>query len=300
MNAPVHPHRTWTGVIVQENEMFKNIYFALLVLALTTLACGFETNIPTPGPDQTDQISVNIPASDTSLTLSFGAGKLTLTPGAKNLVEGTATYNISDFKPVIKSEAGSVNITQGNYKMTGFPALNGIKNDWSLKLGSTPMNLSVNAGAYEGHYDFGGLALKNLTINDGAAEVTADFSTPNSEKMSVLSYKTGASNVTLKNLGNANFSTLVFESGAGNYTLDFGGNLQRDGSVNVRSGMSNLTLVIPSGTATSVKVSSGLSNVQVPSEWSHTQDSDTYIQKGTGPELTIVIEMGAGNVQISH
>ncbi|MCX6067109.1 MAG: hypothetical protein NT121_15365, partial [Chloroflexi bacterium] len=181
-----------------------------------------------------------------------------------------------------------------------FPALNGINNEWNLKLGSVPMNLSVSAGAYEGYFDFGGLALTNLTINDGAADVTADFSSPNLEKMSILSYKTGASNVTLKNLGNANFSALVFESGAGNYTLDFGGSLKRDGSVNVRSGMSNLTLVIPTGTAASIKVSSGLSNVEVPSEWSHAPDSDTYTQKGTGPELTIVIEMGAGNVQISH
>ena len=280
--------------------LIKKILFAMLAMVLVTLACGVQANVPTPGPDIIDQISVNAPDADTTLTLSFGAGKLTLAPGAKNLVDGSVTYNIADFKPEIKSEAGNVSIVQGNYKMTGFPALNGIENEWSLKLGSVPMNLSVNAGAYEGHYDFGGLALTNLTINDGAAEVTADFSASNPEKMSVLSYKTGASNVTLKNLANANFSSLVFESGAGNYTLDFGGKLQRDGSVNVRSGMSNLTLVIPSDVAAKVKVSSGLSNIQVPTEWKHVQDSDTYTQTGSGPELTIVIEMGAGNVQISH
>jgi hypothetical protein len=278
--------------------MDKKIAFAVLALAFTTLACGIQANLPTPGPDVTDQISVPATGGNTNLTLSFGAGKLTLTPGSKELVDGTATYNIPDFKPVVTFGSGNVSISQGNYKMTGIPALNAIKNEWSLNLGSSPMALTINAGAYEGHYDFGGLALTNLAISDGAAEVTADFSAPNPQKMSILSYKTGASNVTLKNLGNSNFSSLVFESGAGNYTLDFGGKFQRDSSVDVRSGMSNLTLVIPADVAATVKVNSGLSNVQFPSGWS--QNGDTYTQKGTGPTLTIVIEMGAGNVQISQ
>ena len=280
--------------------MKKNILLAILTLTLTTMACGFQTNFPsvkTPGPEATDQITINPPSGDINLTLSFGAGKLTFTGGAQNLVDGTAVYNIPDFKPEIKTDGGNVSVSQGKYQINGFPTLNGIKNDWNLKLGSNPMNLIINAGAYEGHYDFGGLALTNLTINDGAAEVNADFSSPNLEKLSVLSYKTGASNVTLKNLGNANFATLVFESGAGNYTLDFSGKLQRDGSVNVRSGMSNLSLVIPADTAAIVKVSSGLSNIQIPSSWS--KNGDTYTQKGTGPVLTIMIEMGAGNVQIT-
>jgi hypothetical protein len=286
--------RTGTGTT-------SKFVLAILTLALTTLACGFQTNFPnakTPGPDITDEISVKVPDGEASLSLSFGAGKLTLAPGSKNLLDGVAKYNVSDFKPEIKTEGGNVSIRQGDYNVNGFPVLNDIKNEWDLKLGSVPMTLTINSGAYEGNFDFGGLALTSLTVNDGAAEVTADFSTPNLEKMSVLSYKTGASNVTLKNLGNANFGTLIFESGAGNYSLDFGGKFQRDGSVNVRSGMSNLTLVIPSTVDATVKVSSGLSNVNFPAGW--IQNGDTYTQKGSGPMLTIIIEMGAGNVQISQ
>jgi hypothetical protein len=62
--------------------------------------------------------------------------------------------------------------------------------------------------------------------------------------------------------------------------------------------MSNLTLVIPSTVDATVKVSSGLSNVNFPAGW--IQNGDTYTQKGSGPMLTIIIEMGAGNVQISQ
>jgi len=277
------------------------ILLAILVLSLASLACGVQTNFPsakTPGPIVTDEISVNVPDGDANLALTFGAGKLLLAPGAEKLVQGSAKYNIADFKPEIKTTGGDVSITQGNYQMNGFPVLSNIENTWDLKLGSAPMALTINAGAYEGHFDFGGLALTALTINDGAAQVTADFPVPNNQKMSLLSYKTGASNVTFKNLANANFATLNFESGAGNYTLDFGGKLQRDGSVSVRSGMSNLTLVIPADLAVTVKVSSGLSNVQFPSGW--TQRGDTYTQEGSGPELIITIEMGAGNVNITQ
>jgi len=283
--------------------MHKKLTLAILALAVASLACGLQTNLPaikTPVPDVVDQINIPTPDGDASLTLSFGAGKLTVGPlhAASPLVQGTATYNIPDIKPEIKTDGGIISLSQGNYQMNGFPSLNNIKNEWDLKLGASPMALTINAGAYEGHYDFGGLALTNLTISDGASQVTADFSAPNPQKMSILSYKTGASNVTLKNLGNANFASLVFESGAGNYTLDFGGKLQRDCSVNVRSGMSNLTLVIPANTAATVKVSSGLSNVQFPSGWDKT--GDTYTRQGSGPALTIVIEMGAGNVQITQ
>jgi hypothetical protein len=101
----------------------------------------------------------------------------------------------------------------------------------------------------------------------------------------------------LKNLANANAASIVFESGVGNYTLDFGGSLQRDSSVSVRSGVSNVTLIIPAGLSATVRISGGLSNVQFPSGW--TQSGQTYTQSGSGPLLTIVIDMGAGNLQIT-
>lgn len=282
--------------------MSKRIFVALLVLALATLACGFNVSVPavpTPGPDVTDQISIDAPQAETAeLRLDFGAGKLNLAPGASDkLVSGSATYNIPTFKPVINQDGANVVIKQGDDQFDGFPDMKDTKNEWNLKLGDMPMDLTINAGAYEGKLDLGGLSLTGLTVNDGASQMEADFSAPNKDKMSIFTYKTGASNVTLKNLANANASSLIFESGMGNYTLDFGGSLQRDASITIRSGMSNLTLVIPEGVAATVKVTGGLSNIQFPSSWSH--NGDHYDQAGTGPQLTIVVDMGAGNLQIT-
>lgn len=282
--------------------MSKPVLFAILALALAASACGININLPEakiPGPDVTDEISVPAPdAKSARLTLEFGAGELYLAPGAEGgLVSGTVTYNVPDFKPEVKIDGGDVLLKQGEYRVSGIPNFDGLKNEWDLQLGAQPMALEIKAGAYKGEFDLGGLALTSFSVNDGAAEVTIDFSTLNPEKMSLLSYKTGASNVTLKNLANANFVSMVFDSGAGNYKLDFGGELQRDASVSIRSGMSNLTLVIPEGVTATVKVNGGLSNVQFPSGWS--QSGDLYSQAGEGPALTVVIEMGAGNVQIT-
>jgi len=125
-----------------------------------------------------------------------------------------------------------------------------------------------------------------------------NFASPNLAEMTLLSYSTGASNVTISGLGNANFSSLEFDSGAGNYTLDFSGQMKRAGSVHIGTGVSNFTLVIPTGLLTQVTVKGGLSNVAYDSAWTHT--GSVYSQPGTGPQLTIVVEIGAGNLTLTH
>ena len=284
--------------------MLKKLVPAILVLALALMSCGVSVNLPTtvpPGPTVTDPISVPLPSDPTQtvdLTLTFGAGSLKLTPGAQALVEGTVTYNFSDFKPSVVVAPGSVSISQGNWQMSGIPDLSKIKNEWDLSLGPAPLNLTVDGGAYQADYQFGGLALANLTIKDGAATSKVDFSAPNATQMSLLSYETGASNVSLTELGNANFSSLEFSSGAGNYTLDFTGTLKRDASIHITTGVSNLTLVIPQGVPAQITTQGGLSNVTHDAGWS--QNKNVYTQPGTGPQLTFVIEIGAGNLTLTR
>jgi len=276
------------------------IISAILALALASMACGFTVDLPNQakaGPDVTDKITVADPESDeTRLSLSFGAGTLTLSPGAQGLVEGTALYNVKEFKPEIVKNGGNIEIKQGNFE--GIPPFDEIKNDWDLKLGKSPMDLTIEAGAYEAKVELGGLALKSLTVKDGAAKVNLSFSEPNRVEMSRLSYSTGASEVKLTGLANANFSAFNFDGGAGSHTLDFSGELQRDASVKVNSGLSDLTLIIPSGMNAVVTVDSGLSDIKTGEGWS--QNGNVYSHEGSGPTLMIVINMGAGSVTLKE
>jgi hypothetical protein len=281
--------------------MNAKIISAILVLALASLACGFSIDLPArqqAGPEVKESITVAAPQSEeANLTLSFGAGKLTLSPdvNGKNLVEGTAIYNVDDLKPSIQKNGASVEIKQGDFH--NLPAFKDVKNEWDLKLSATPLDLTVKAGAYEGDLELGGLALKSLTVRDGASHVDLSFLEPNQTEMSILRYETGASEVKLTGLANANFSTLTFSGGAGNYTLDFSGQLQRDAVVTIDSGFGNLSLIIPQDMDAAVTVESTAVNINHSSGW--TQNGKNYTQAGSGATLTIVVKMAAGNLVIT-
>ena len=284
--------------------MFRKSFVIILIPALFLSACGFNIRLPVTqkvGPTVVDQISVPVPADVSqavNLDLKFGAGTLKLNPGSNALVSGTATYNLSDFKPTVTAAGSSARIEQGNWRLTGIPDINHIKNEWDLTLGNVPIALTIDAGAYQADLELGGLAITNLTVSDGAAQTKLNFASPNLTQMALLSYSTGASNVSLTGLGNANFSSLEFDSGAGNYTLDFSGQFQRNGSVHIGTGVSNFTLVIPSGIPVQITVTGGLSNVSYGSGW--TKNGNIYTQTGSGPQLTIVAEIGAGNLTITR
>ncbi len=102
----------------------------------------------------------------------------------------------------------------------------------------------------------------------------------------------------MSGLANANFSMFDFSSGAGDYTLDFSGELQRDASIKISSGLSNIIVIVPEGVNAIATVDSGASNISAGSGWS--QNGNTYKQKGEGPTLTFVIEIGAGNVTLTR
>ncbi|MBN2118788.1 MAG: hypothetical protein JW730_19620 [Anaerolineales bacterium] len=279
--------------------MNRKIISAILVLALASLACGFSYNLPErpkAGPEVEESITVADPKSEeTRLTISFGAGTLTLSPGAQSLVEGTAVYNVENLKPQIVKNDGSIEIKQGDFK--NLPPFDDIKNEWDLKLSDTPMDLTVQAGAYTGNLELGGLALKSLTVKDGASNMDLSFSEPNQTEMSILRYETGASNVKLTGLANANFSTLTFSGGAGNYTLEFSGELQRDAVATLEAGFGDLSLIIPEDVDAVVTVEGAAVNVNHSSGWA--QNGQKYIQDGDTPTLTIVIKMAAGNLVIT-
>jgi len=286
---------------------YKPLVFILSILLLTSLACGVTINLPVSdvktGPTVTEEIVVpEIESTEpVDLMIEFGAGDLNIQPGAENaLVTGTVSYNIVDFKPDVLVEGNQVTLRTGNLEIKGIPIINtgDFKNEWDLQLGSAPMNLSVSAGAYNGNIELGGLSLLSVRFTDGAAEVDVLFSEPNQVEMDTLRYDTGASSVELRGLANTNAASVIFKGGAGDYRLDFSGDLQRDMDVTVDSGMSNVEIIVPRGVTARVLYDGGLSNVDLSGDWEKT--GDDYYLEGTGPRLTINVNIGAGNLSLSN
>ena len=282
--------------------MYRKILPVILILVLGVSACGVSFDLPVipPGPTQIDPIEVPLPENTTGstrLVVTFGAGELNITPGADGLVSGLATYNVADFKPEITSNAGGVNITQGSYKLNKVPNFGKVINNWDLKLGTAPMDMEIFAGAYHANLELGNLSLTNLTVKDGASDVNLTFSEPNQTEMNLLRYETGASQVVLKGLSNANFSMMEFTGGAGNYSLDFSGVLQRNASATINTGLGNLTISIPEALPVQLTIDGKLANISIGSNW--VKNGNTYTQAGTGPLLTIVVEIGAANLVVT-
>ena len=282
--------------------MKRFILSVIAALAAASLACSSITiNIPRLkiGPTETVAINEPLPSGDAveDVTIRMGAGKLSLTGGAEGLVEGEVKYNVAEWKPTVTNSDGQLTIEQGSSKdNVGLPEGGNVVNDWSLKFGDAPMNLTLNAGAYDGTMDLSGLRLHNLEIDDGASNAEVKFDSVNPEAMDTLTYRTGASTVKLTGLANANFAEMNFAGGAGTYTLDFSGELQRDATVSVKGGASTFRIVVPEGVAAKVTVTGGLNSVSTEGGWK--TSGDTYETSGSGPQLTITVEMGVGSLTL--
>jgi hypothetical protein len=87
---------------------------------------------------------------------------------------------------------------------------------------------------------------------------------------------------------------MIFRSGAGDHTLDFGGNLRKDASVVIESGISQVTIIVPEGIPAVLSFKGGLSNVNASGGWE--KSGNQYILTGSGPALTISVDMSAGNL----
>jgi hypothetical protein len=283
---------------------YIRILAAVLAVALLASACGIKikpsfTQIKT-GPAQTDTIHIPMPAealTDVELNLEFMAGELKLSPGATgSLVSGTATFNAEDLRPNVEVNNGSITLREGNFKFDRIPVFQDeVSNQWDLQLSSTPMNLTIQAGAYTGRIELGGLSLKKLVISEGGSDFSGSFSKSNLVEMSSFTYSTGGSTMVLKGLANANFSQMNFSCGAGDYTLSFDGDLKRDANVTIESGVSTVTILVPKGVNAVVTFEGGLTGINNDG-WS--QKENVYKLSGNGPTLTVLVKMGMGTLNL--
>ncbi len=284
------------------------LFVVVGMLALAALACGLpglpstETQLKS-GPVQTQAISVPLPA-DTSkpveVTLRLGAAEVTASTGAAKLIDGSVQYNVPEFQPTVNTTGSKVEVLQGpRGSIQGAPPKDMV-NKWNLRFGSgAPMNLTVQAGAYSGTWDLGGLRLQSLTWEEGASKSTIGFGQANLDKMDVFNFTTGASTVKLTGLANLNFGKMSFQSGVGTCTLDFGGRLKRSASVEIKTGVSNVTVVVPIGTAARITLKSAVSNTKTVGSWNNVGSTYTTGKYDTAAEkLDITIDMGLGQLML--
>jgi len=282
---------------------FTHIFIAVLVLALAGTTCSYNlpvTKIKTI-PAQTLDIQIPMPGEQSTgveLNLEFVAGELKLSPGAEGyLAYGAATFNAVELEPKVVANEPFYSLSSGDPKNGGIPVnRDDLQNEWDIQLADTPMSLNIKAGAYNGSFELGGLALEKLMIDEAGSALTCSFSAPNRVEMSSFTVSTGGSTMILKGLANANFKQMTINAGAGDYTLSFDGNLQRDAQVMIDTGASTVNIIVPQGVNAQVFFDGGLTSINTTGGWE--QNGVAYTLSGNGLTLTITVKMGIGTLNL--
>ncbi len=270
----------------------------ILVLSLTLIpACGAQNGDVSVGSTNTETIDVGTPpgSGPYRLELAMGAGTLNLSPGAgEKIVQGTVTYNVDEFKPVVTTSGSTVRIEQGRPSLRSFTGH--VKNDWNLTLGNAPMALKLSTGAAKGELELGGLSLTDLTVTQGATDFTVSFSQLNGTTLDTLSYQAGAAKTVMNDLSNANARKMEFKGGAGDLRLDFAGSLQRDLQVSVTAAAGNVVITVPAGVPAVATVNGVLATVTTSGAWS--KSGNRYALNGSGPAITFDVKMSVGKLDL--
>jgi len=271
----------------------------LLVLSCTTIRLPKMSKIVT-GPTQTKQIEVPMPdGGDVQhVEIAMGAGQLEIQPGAETfLVDGEIRYNVEELAPEVTTSNGKTSIRQG--KVEGIPDLEGtIENQWDLRLGHSPMALTLNVGAAAADVELGGLALARVTVTQGASDFSLAFSEANSAEMEALGITAGASRMVVSGLGNANAAEIAFKGGAGSYTFRFDGELRQDVKVSIDAGLGQVVVIVPAGVPATVTFEGAVANVEAVHDWARTDEG--FAVAGTGFGITFKIKLGVGGLELRN
>jgi hypothetical protein len=162
-------------------------------------------------------------AENVDAEITIGAGNLTVSGGANDLMNATFKYNIPASKPEVSykvNQAGNANTGNLTVKQPAelnlSPNLTNYKYIWDLKFNNeAPIRMNVKLGAGDTNLALGELNLTGLNVGIGAGKASIDLS----------------------------------------------GDYQRDLQVEIRGGVGNLTLILPKSTGVQVKVDGVLGDV---------------------------------------
>ncbi len=155
----------------------KHLLWVTLVTVLVLAGCQYDGGPPL-GPVETARRSVELgDAQSVRVELHMGAGELTLSGGAKNLLDAEFTYQNPLWKPDIdyRVTTGRGTLTIHQPEGTGRARGPG-RYMWDLHLNDhVPTELEVHLGVGKSELTLGSLALQKLRVEMGVGECVVDL-----------------------------------------------------------------------------------------------------------------------------
>jgi hypothetical protein len=176
--------------------------------------------------------------------LEYGAGTLTLAPGASGLLySANLQYDAAAFTPVHAYDSGRLRL--------GFEGAN--VRGRNLRAGQLdvqltpdlPVELELQFGAAEANLDLGGVRVRRLDVQTGASRTRLTIAQPNQETCRSAEFQVGAAQFHATGLGNLRAERLRVQGGVGDVVLDFSGDWAHDLNATVDMGLGSLTLRMP-------------------------------------------------------
>jgi hypothetical protein len=150
--------------------------FALVIGCFCVGGCDFE-QVAT-GPERNDSLHLDGDKIEkANIELDMGAGQLNVGGGADKMVDGTFTYNVDSWKPLLTSTTNGNHATVTIKQPHGAHGGGRAKYTWDLNLNDHILtDLAINCGAGQARLNLGTLALRNLEVHMGAGQVRLDLS----------------------------------------------------------------------------------------------------------------------------
>lgn len=246
----------------------------------------------------------------TRLVLQSVAGQITLSPGASEIISGTAHYNVAEFAPIVEFDVDGTRSQvlmrpRNDLEVTRLLSPGNRTNHWDLQIGTEVpyRTLVVNMGAGQVQADMGGVVAETVEIFIGTGELTLGTSNAPFEAEEVeITMGSGAVNLDLRS---SEVHSASVQVGLGDSLIDLRSGWTEGSRLYVMNGMGNTTLILPEDVAVEVQVADGASITEAPElvklERSEEVEGRRYVNDAYEQGLVmlhITVENGFGTVEL--
>jgi len=180
-----------------------------------------------------------------------------------------------------------------------------VDNEW--RFGFTdriPIELNVDIGAASCEMRLGGLSVRRLWLDIGAADCSISFEELNGCELEKIVIDAGASSVTLEELGNARFRMIEFDGGVGSSDIDFSGKFDFDAEADISIGMGSVDIIVPEHIGVRIYAEDTfLSSIDIPKRYFEEIERDFYESRNWDDaeghlEITLQVGMGSADIDV--
>ena len=276
------------------------------LLALTVFLSSCTVSLDGLGGDANFvDFAQSEPAGDEELIrarVDLKVGQIEVEPGStSNCYELDLHYNELAFEPRVDfdRDGGTVDLSVGlEGEGKSFRGLG--DNTLYLRLNpETPLELKTSTGVGECNINLTGMKVRSVVLESGISETKLTMLESNPISCEKVRISSGVGELKLVGLGNLSFGELKFQGGIGAATLDFSGDWETAGDVEIDVGVGGVELQLPRDIGAEIRVTrSFLSEIDLPR---FKKRGDTYYSDNIDRASTVIkfrVNAGIGEVEL--